>query len=262
MNSFYVFIISIFICIFALFLERLIGIDWNFHPDAVTYVTNYNDVVFSSLLALPNQLYFYISYIAKGNIFELISLNILAFSITNIIFFKEYSRYSRVFNKQSLVYLSLLLFTPYRIHLAIHILKDTLVILLFTLIVTNKKIRLNSFLLLTSLFLTRVYSLLYFILFIRLRLLLLLCLAFFILMNFFDIQLLDFILERNNAGMHNRTFDTIPTFSDFGLMGTFARMIAWPVLLLSGFFIVLAPNLFFVPIFLEIIASRVGSGGF
>jgi hypothetical protein len=262
MNYFIIFLASVFICTLALLFEQAIGINWDFHPDAVNYVTVYNDVVSSSILALPNQLYFYIAYVAKGNISVLIALNILAFSITNLIFFKEYSSYSKVFNKKSLVYLFLLIFTPYRIHLAIHVLKDTLVILFFTLIVGSKKIRLNSILLLTSLFLMRVYSLIYFSLFFRIRLLLLSLLTLFILMAFFDIALLDFILERNFAEMHNRAFDTIPSFSDFGLMGTLTRMVVWPVLLISGYFIVLAPNLFFAPIFLEIIATRLWSWRF
>ena len=94
------------------------------------------------------------------------------------------------------------------------------------------------------------------ILFMRTRMLLLFIAIFIITCSIADIQVLDFLLNRNNADMHSRDFDLIPSFSDLGIMGTLLRMITWPALLMTGTFFILSPSLLFLPILIEILITR------
>lgn len=257
MRTSFVFITSIFACIFALIAERILGISWDYHPDVETYITTYKDIVAGGLEVLPNQLYFFITYILQGSVSALITLNILAFSVTNVVLAKVYSRYSKFKDKRSLVFLFILIFAPYRIHLAVHGLKDTLVILMLCFFTTYRCRLLYSFLPFFSLLLLRIYSLFYMLLFLRGRILFVLVAILLGLILSLDLSWLDFLIERNEVSMHSRDFDTIPSFSDLGIEGAVLRMIVWPFILITGLFIVMAPSVMFIPIAFEIIAFRI-----
>jgi hypothetical protein len=67
----------------------------------------------------------------------------------------------------------------------------------------------------------------------------------------YDFNVIDFFLGRLNAQMHAREYDTIPNFSELGLMGLLAKMVSWPILLLTGSFYIFSSVLFFLFLALE-----------
>ena len=84
----YVFWISITVELIALFLLRSIGIDWDYHIDAVTYVEK-SEIISkyllseNSFLAFLNNGYYFLVYILKSKPIAIISLNIFLYSFTN-----------------------------------------------------------------------------------------------------------------------------------------------------------------------------------
>jgi hypothetical protein len=114
--------VSVLWAVSVLVLERLIGIDASFHPDSLYYLDpqTYSE----EMLFKPNDGYIVFIRILMGySANSAIGINILAFSLTNYVI-------ARIANFKTWkeVFLFLLL-SPYRSHLAVHPLKDSLVIL-------------------------------------------------------------------------------------------------------------------------------------
>ena len=264
MSSLFVFIVSLLICALALMLERMVGINWDFHPDVVTYTTEYLSVTEQGWVALPNQLYYFVASWVDGSVAALITLNIIAYSTTNLIIAKAYFNYRRNNERTTKVsinkwlLLGWLLFTPYRLHLAIHGLKDSFIILSLCAFAyyyyQNRTI--YSCLGWVPLLLLRIYSFFYVLLFIRSRRIVLGIMLIVLAITVVDSSLLDLLQERNEIDMRGRDFDTIPSFSDFGLLGTLLRMVVWPLFLVSGAFAVVSPALLFIPVAIEAVLSR------
>lgn len=262
MSNSLVFFVSTLACIIALILERIAGIDWDFHPDVVTYITEYKSVAAQGLETLPNQLYYFITDWVDGSVSLLIALNVLAYCATNVIIANVYSDFRRakgLIRKGSVVLLVLLLFAPYRLHLAIHALKDTFIILTLCIFTAYQGRTIYSWLAWIPLLLLRIYAGFYTLILVRGRLLLLIIVLAAVSISFLDLPVLEFLQDRNEAGMHSREFDTIPSFSELGILGTFLRMIIWPLLVVSGAFAILSPALLFIPVALEILLARAWS---
>ena len=99
-----IFIVSFLVEIIALFLVRTIGIDWDYHPDAVTYIKHsdgisrdvYNMIFnpnychinlftacIKNMFLIANKgFYFLVSFLRSEKI-NILILNIVLFSITN-----------------------------------------------------------------------------------------------------------------------------------------------------------------------------------
>ena len=265
MPSLSVFVLSLLISGLALLIERKVGIGWDFHPDVVTYITENSSVIESGWMALPNQLYYFIANWVGGDVSILISLNIIAYSLTNVLITKAYLNYSfsnTAINRGAifkLMVLGWLLFTPYRLHLAIHGLKDSFIILSLCTFSYYHGRTAYSWLAWIPLLLLRVYASFYALLFVRGRFIVLGMLVVLIGITFFDFSMLEFLQERNETDMRAREFDTIPPFSELGLLGTFLRMIIWPLLIVSGAFAVISPALLFIPVAIEVVLSRIWS---
>jgi hypothetical protein len=124
-NKYFYIIIFGFSTLWALslfVLQRLLGLDETFHPDALYYL---NPQTFSSeMLLKPNDGYVvFIKFFASYDALVAIAVNILAFALANCLIaslaqFRTYKEF-----------LVLLLLSPYRVHLAVHPLKDSLIIL-------------------------------------------------------------------------------------------------------------------------------------
>jgi hypothetical protein len=257
-----IFIVSFFFCVFALLFERLVGIDWDFHPDVITYTTTYTSIVEQGLASLPNQMYYFIADLAQGNVAVMIFLNILAYCLTNVILAKEYKNHTKNHNfKKNIKFLLLvlLIFAPYRLHLAIHALKDTLIIFMLCVFAAYQGKTFYSLFSIIPLLLLRIYAFFYGLLFIQKRLLIVITGVAVASMFFIDFSVLEFLQERNEAGMNGRDFDRVPTFSELGILGTIIRMIVWPMLAITGAFVVLSPSLLFVPVAFEAFLARVWS---
>ena len=133
-----VFISSLIINIFALILERLIGIGWDFHVDSVTYIDSIKNYELTDILSLgdlSNNLHYYVVSLL-GSIELVISYNIILASLTNKIIYDNVI--CKISSKSIKLALIIFLFNPYKIHLATTILKDTAVIYFLTIALFTK----------------------------------------------------------------------------------------------------------------------------
>ncbi len=259
LESIIIFLLSVFITIYFLMLERLIGINWDFHPDAITYITLSNIMVHEifpkSTFPLLNNAYYYVVAFLNQNIILAISLNIFIYSITNIIMFITYKKYIKTFKIGSLLNLFLfllVLFNPYRLHLAVHILKDTFIILFFIIIVSQFRYSVLGWI---PLLLFRLSSLLYSIPLIKKRNFIIFG-VLFIIVAIMHPEVLDRIYNASEVDMRFRDFDKVPNFYEYGFVGSLLRAIIWPFFVFSGLFIILSPSIMYFPIALGSILTQ------
>lgn len=252
MKSAIVFFISALSAVLVLALERVLGIEWDFHPDSVTYATLADETVQgilsqNYLLIFNNGYYFWASILGMSVTLMTVA-NIIFFSITNIFLVDFHTKHSpkQKYSIYTALAFAILMFNPYRIHLATTILKDTLIIMLVVFLVYSDKY--YSYMQIPILIVMRVASPLYF--FTKLskknlvRFLIIGIAVSVVLSSFISDRLLEF----NSADMQLRDFDKIPNFRDLGLIGTFLRASIWPILAITGGFALLSPALAFFPV--------------
>lgn len=238
MMSICIFVISISLSLLLLLIESLIGFDPFYHPDVYTYLTHAPD--FKSLILadfFPGNFYYVISSLFDSNYFSLVIVNIIVYSLTNVFLFGFYTKQYHPNSKISLILFILFLFSPYRVHLSIVPLKDTLIIF-FASIFLYKSIlfRALSFLLMLSF---SVRSFLYLPAFFPLRLnrtsFSVFCSLFFVFFIFYDLDLMISLISTiNQVDMNFRGYDFVPAFLDLGVLGSFLRFLFWPILSLTG----------------------------
>jgi hypothetical protein len=301
------FLVSIFFFISCLVLgflflyveRKIIGINPTFHPDSAWYLNNdalrsysYLSTQLSFTENISNffkNFYFGNLYYSIANIFveikkfeiiniqneyrNLIILNIILYSLTNAIIIYYYLKFHHKEQKNFLFLFSLLIFflLPYKLHLSVHILKESFIFFFLVIFILNQ----SKITFLISLFFGTsfrfgfaLYYLIFFdfrsffklnkILFFSLILFLLFCIFYFNFMktnNIFE-SLLIFIEERNMNVMTGRSFDKIPNFSESEI-GYVYRSIIWPILFLSGGFIFFTENVFFKILGIEIILMQI-----
>jgi hypothetical protein len=256
-NNFILFLISLIACLVMLYIERLIGINWDFHPDAITYLEDFREFSESLIAAGPisyfNNSYYLISYLVDGSFHLLFIINIISYAITNILikncfadfWTKTYGNY----NFKYYLYLAIILIAPYRLHLSIHILKDTLIILLLTYIISQNR---RSYFAWIALLMVRVFSFFYIFSLLNKKKIYILFLIFLGLYILNPLSLVDrFINYNDNLEMNFREFDRVPNFSELGVFGIFMRALIWPFFLLSGTFFITSPSLSYLPIALS-----------
>lgn len=249
----FIFIFSIILAFLFLQLERFFGIQWNYHPDAETYIYESQSVVIELLengyLSLFNNFYYVVAFILKSNINFLILLNIISFSFTNVIFYSDLTKYynfkRKPKNNNFWFSLLILFLVPYRIHLAVHVLKDTLIILFLSLFISGGIKKHIGFL---FILLIRVFSFFYFIVLINKKYYKYIIFVVIIIFIIFSNQIVDYLVDKNDQEMTFREFDKVPTFSDLGITGTFIRAIIWPILVFSGIFIFISPSFSLLPV--------------
>lgn len=252
MKSSTVFFISLFSCLFMLVVQRAVGIGWDFHPDAVTYTQKYaafsQNIFDQGVMAVPNNLYFLVAWLFDGSYTILLSLNVLAFSLTNVMlasFFRKYTSHRSLPRETYLILLLVLLLSPYRLHLAVHVLKDTFIIGLLCVIFCRLRFASLAF---VGMFFTRIFSVFYLgPMFPRKYVYIGLCLVALIFALKFQ-MISEFLLGQNQLEMSFREFDRVPNFSEMGALGIVIRALLWPVLVLTGGFIVLSPSVAYFPL--------------
>jgi len=242
-----------------LLVERLAGIEWDFHPDAVTYVTDYNSYV-DDIANMPNNLYFFISSLLGGNLPALIELNIIAYSLANAVGWgriRQYGRACGLSSGRTLVAAVVFLLQPYRLHLGVHVLKDTLIILMLLLTVSVAPRRM--WLAAAALLALRVSAVIYFVGCLPRRLVvgLLVLVSLALALTMQSQEVIGFLISRNELDMGGRNFNTVSSFEDYGAAGTLMRGALWPLLLVTGAFWLLSPAMTLLPIAVEMIAGRV-----
>lgn len=242
-------IIILFSIIFALIIlliERSIGIGLDYHPDTLTYLEFSDETLKNSFIENPfnfigSFFYVWVGFFNK-NTFIIITINILVFAITNLIL---YLGVKNILNKQNNFYLILsllLIFDPYRAHLSVHILKDTLII--FSLISTLYFIN-NKFFFIPSIFSVIFGMLLRFnfygylliiVSFLKNKNFYILFILFFIIIPFvpFELDELDDFSEKGSLAF--RDFDKIPNFVNFNYpFGEILRGLTWPIIRVFNF---------------------------
>lgn len=254
-----IYLISILYLIILLIVESLFGINWDYHPDSIYYIENSENIAaglnYNNIL---NNFYYYVISIFRANILGLILLNSILYVITNSLIYKCYFEKNFYYSKFEKIIIILIILNPYRAHLALHVLKDTIVIFFFILAVVGPfKLKIVAFLILI---LTRVASIIYFIPLIIKK--------FNTFIRFFLILIIMlFAYESYNNGLLNlqpvdmrfREFDTVPTYMEQGFLGAILRFISWPLLLISGGFIFFMPSILTLPILLSSILIQIWS---
>jgi hypothetical protein len=261
MNRFSIFLISAFISIFTLLIERSVGIGWDYHPDAVTYVTTsaeVSNVIFNNnILQIFNNAYYVWAYMFNQNIYTLTTINIIIFSLTNVWIFSYHKKNADKFrSKAGIAYFSLfvIMMNPYRLHLSTTILKDTMIIGLLV-FMTVSKIRYSG-IIFPIIFAFRVASAFYLAVHLRRNQLIIVLIVSMMIAAVYSNLLIETLLQFNSADMQMREYDTIPKFQNLGLIGVFARAVVWPILATTGLFAVVSPAAAFFPVALGSIANQ------
>ena len=233
-----------------LFIERKNNIQIDFHPDVTEYFERADQEMLSSFIENPFQFlgkfyYVIVSYFID-NIEFLIILNILAYSLTNYIL---YLIIKNIFSKRNFLYsifILIIIFNPYRAHLAVHPLKDTLIILSLVFSFFSSSIVINfififlgfmlrlSFYVYLPIFFVSIKKKLFFFIFAFL---------FSIILFYFSSVMFDAI--ENTADMTNRSFDNVYNFINFDFpFAQILRGIAWPVIRITGLAVLFHPFYF------------------
>ena len=243
----HVFLYSVAAVVLMLILERAAGIGWDYHADSVTYATMSFDTVSAILdqgvVGIANSGYYFIASALGQSIPLIIAYNILLFSITNLLIAEMHWRNTSAGRRVLSWPLLLLLLNPYRIHLASTLLKDTTLIFLLVIIIQETKYAWVAW---GPLFLIRVVSALYFIALMPKRYWRYLIALMALLFYYFPEALIGQLDESNATDLNFRDFDTIPTFQEFGVLGSIMRGLTWPLLAISGTFALVSPAIAFI----------------
>jgi hypothetical protein len=292
LNSFQIFVLSFSICLLFYITEGILGIDRFYHPDSAHYLKKNYNFNLSRILSNPTYIfhkgYYVFSDLLNNNYYLLISANFVLYSFTNIMIYqKVFKNYFTSLTNLKLFFLFYLLFLdPYRLHLASHVLKETILIfIMITIILSNFKMIKIIFTLLLEVFRNNslIYLLIFFtysnikkitrsikkivkskIIYIIFFLLIFLSIVFLILNknihNFILIEFEKFINLIENYYyklMPIRSYDHVPLFRDFGFpTGFILKNITWPLMLVSGFFIFFTSSFLFKFLGLVIILNN------
>lgn len=188
----------------------------------------------------------------------LITLNIVLFAATNRILYADYIKHfgRRTSKRLHIALYIVFLFSLYRLHLSVHVLKDTIVVFLVAYLITKTKWT-SRIVWLSPIFVFRIFSVLYLVLFARGRLLYFLVFCSFLASIFFSNLILANLADFNSAQMNFREGVAVPSFQNLGFIGIFLRMFIWPLLMLSGLFVVLSPSPLLVPIAISSVIMQI-----
>lgn len=296
-----IFATSVFLCGVFLYIERIfIGIDTRYHPDSVFYLKEFKTYSYLSLndniiiniknffskifsgkfyFSIVNLIYEFKKYINSeilNQIFSfhrlIILVNILICALTNYLIIINYKKFFSETKFQYYLILFVFCLLPYKMHLSVNILKETLIVFLLITSVLYKNLLIQFFVLIigaSSRTLFPFYLLvtiggnfenlnkykLYIFIFI-----IFLAFSLFHALQLsnpdFDFNVIDYLKSRNLADMGGRNYDGVPNFVDYDLIGIILRSIFWPFLFLTGSFIFFAKNLMIIILALEIIVLQ------
>ena len=291
--SIFFLIISVLASFVILFLERkFLNISSTFHPDTSHYLKYYKhyktlSIDYSFITNIQNYFKHFFSNslfytivnffheLEKINSFSspyrnIVKFNILIYAITNALILFFYLKKNTEINYLKLFGILFFCFLPYKLHLSVSVLKETLLIFLLSIYVIfpGKISLIISFFFGTPL--RSSFGMYYLVLvdfnknffkknYLIILLLVYACIILFIkqvyLSNFEGI--FEYIESRNLASMGGREFDKVPKFNEFGLIGSIIRMLIWPILFLTGGFAFFADNIFMLLISAEVILLQI-----
>jgi hypothetical protein len=218
------------------------------HVDEVTYLNAPSSVcsLAFDVFQFLGKGYYCLVDALQANVLYIVLFQSLIYCVTSVFLYENLNRYSN--SAAHHILLLIIVFDPYRAHLAIHVLKETFIIL--SLVVALNRAFLG-FMCATCF---RLFSIIYFIPLFRIKSLVIAALLLAIYFSFGETPLLEHFLSGGNDDMNFRDFDRIPTFNEFGLAGDVARGVLWPILLGSGAFSLISPTFWFLPISVTMLA--------
>lgn len=293
-----IFFTSVFLCGVFLYIERIfLGINTRYHPDSVFYLKQFKTYSYLSLndniiiniknfffnifsgkfyFSIVNLIYEFEKYVnieIFTQIFSfhriIISTNIFIFALTNYLIIINYKKFFSETKIQYYLILFVFCLLPYKMHLSVHILKETLIIFLLITSVLYKNLLIQFFVLIIGVS-SRTLFPVYFLITIggnlnnlkKYKLYIFIFIIFLAYSLFHALQLsnpdinfnlIDYLKSRHLANMGGRNYDGIPNFADYDLIGVILRSIFWPFLFLTGSFIFFTKSLIMVVLALEII---------
>tara|TARA_B100000674_G_C37959608_1_gene971314 strand:+ start:1336 stop:2418 length:1083 start_codon:yes stop_codon:yes gene_type:complete len=291
--SIFFLIMSILVSFVILYLERkFLNISSTFHPDTSHYLKYYKlyktlSFDYSFILNIKNYFIHFFSnslFYSIVNLFHelekinpfsspyrnIVKFNMLIYAITNALILFFYLKENKEINYLKLFGILFFCFLPYKLHLSVSVLKETLLIFFLSIYVIfpGKLSLIISFFFGTPL--RSSFGMYYLVLidfnknffkknYLIILLLVCACIIIFIkqvyLSNFEGI--FEYIESRNLANMGGREFDRVPKFNEFGLIGSLFRMLIWPILFLTGGFIFFSDNIFMFIIGIEVITLQI-----
>ncbi len=277
-NNYKVFFFSILICIVFFCIERLIGIDKFYHPDSLHYLKNYESHASVFIDKFYTGFYFF-ARILNYDYLNFIIFNFIIFGLTNLMVFNLVLKNNLFFlNRfQIFILITILFFDPYRLHLAGHVLKETILIFFIISFLYFKNILSKVSFLLLSIFVKKNIIFYYMIFycddlikkFFRLKkkfilttIILIISLLFLFfyefdlfgkknlsIFNFFsntNLNLMGSLESWHYRDMTGRVYDKIPNFQNTSFpLALFYKIITWPALIFSGLFLFFTKSLLF-----------------
>ena len=273
-NKYNIFLFSILACVVFFYFERFLGIDKFYHPDSLYYLTKHE--TFTHYADKPETIittgYHYLSRILNYDYLLLIILNFITFGLTNLIAFNLVLKNNLFILSKSQIFIltTILFFDPYRLHLAGHVLKETLLIFLILSFLYFKNFFIKLIPLFISLYLKKNIIFYYLIFYldkfikkifrIKDKFTIIISSIFLILVTFIFLfeslllnqdkfSILNFFTNSNQSlmktleiwhyrDMTGREFDNIPNFQNISFpLALIYKIATWPVLIFSGFFL-------------------------
>jgi|UPI0003F80406 hypothetical protein len=242
------FLISILFSLLVLSIERLVNINYDYHPDALTYLNNpIEDLIagiYKNPLKILGNFYYIWVFFFNVNKIVLIILNIFLYALTNSIMF---SLIKEIYRKKGWLYcisVLIIIFDPYRAHLSVHILKDTLIIFSLVLFLFSSSKIISSFGLILG-FMLRLGFFVYLpivLIYLNKKNLIFLTLGILVLFWFFWDVILSGISSGQKIDMAFRDFDRVYNFVEIGYpLGDIMRSLTWPVIRLTGLAVLFHP---------------------
>jgi hypothetical protein len=243
-----IFICSIIFSLFIFLIEQILGIDSEFHPDSLTYLNFSDEGTLVNFIEDPlnyiGSLYYVLVALFNNNVNFLIIFNIIIFSLTNLFIYLKVK--SSLYKKNYFYFILslLLIFDPYRAHLSVHVLKDTLIIFSLISIIYLLNSYVSVFFFILGIFLRfNFYGYLPILFpFLKLKK------NFFLILFFFIIclPLITFSeLGDDKISLSFREFDKIPNFFSLGYpYAEIMRALTWPFIRIFNFAIFFHPIYF------------------
>ena len=252
-----IFFFSIIFSLIFLIIERTFGIGIDYHPDSSIYLEALDmgtiKDVFDNPVNFLGSLFYVIINSFDKNTSVFLAFNITIFAITNLMMFLIVKNILYKNGFFYFIFSLILIFDPYRAHLSIHILKDTLIIfsLISTLYFLNIFFNIFSifFIILGSLLRSQFYAYLIVILpFLNRKSFYSIGIFFFLLICFQFSAISEFFLNTSNidtkgqVSLAFRDFDTIPNFVEFQYpYGGILRAFIWPFIRFFNFAAIFHP---------------------
>lgn len=251
-----VFVLSLLAVCALLWMERAVGIGWDYHPDAITYATlssKFINEIADPPLFIFNRIHYVVMYGLGESVVAMTALNMLVLAFTNVIIFHAFKE--RIAQQSAWVLLLFLVFllNPYRMHLATTVLKDTLIIFCLSLVLTQRAWWAWA----VPLLMWRVAALFYLSTVLPKRWLIVVGLAVLVLLAVNLPVVIEVAHGTNATNMRFRSYDDVPNFADLGLAGTALRMLVWPLLSVTGVFVFFSSSWLFLPVALGALVSLV-----